>query len=124
SYWFAGDDGCVAYADTGGAWVVAGSPIAPLEGWPKIVPAFLAAAAAARRRVVFFAVEQRFLDATGLAGIQVGEQPIWDPALWQQTLAQVPSLRKQVKRAQAKGVVIRRLEGEQLTQPDGAERLG
>lgn len=27
-YWFDGDDACVAYADTGGAWVVAGAPVA------------------------------------------------------------------------------------------------
>ena len=28
-YWFDGDEACVAYADTGSAWVVAGAPIAP-----------------------------------------------------------------------------------------------
>lgn len=123
SYWFdALRAGCIAYADTGTAWVVAGAPIAPPERWPALVEDFRHAAVQARRRVVCFAVEQRFSEATGWPALQIGEQPVWEPTQWQATLATVPSLRRQVKRAVAKGVQVRMLDSARLLDSDAPER--
>src|SRR4051812_31463878 len=43
SYFFYGSDACVAYVDTGSAWVAAGSPISAPESMATVVEAFLAA---------------------------------------------------------------------------------
>ncbi len=104
---FDGDDACVAYVDTGRAWVVAGAPIAPRERIAAVARSFLDAAHAAGRRACFFAVEQRFLDATSLPSLFVGEQASWDPQLWEAALAKRRSVREQLRRARAKGVRVR-----------------
>ncbi|HSP77506.1 MAG TPA: phosphatidylglycerol lysyltransferase domain-containing protein, partial [Myxococcaceae bacterium] len=75
TYWFDGEDACVAYVDTGRAWVVAGAPLAPAGRLAEVVARFEAEAAEAGRRVCFFAVEERLLEATPLAGLAIGEQP-------------------------------------------------
>jgi phosphatidylglycerol lysyltransferase len=108
-YWFDGDDACVAYADTGGAWVAAGAPIAEEGRIGDVARRFAEAAREARRRACFFAVERRFLDATGMRAILVGEQPSWDPRAWGATLRGARGLREQLRRARAKGVTVREL---------------
>ncbi len=109
-YWFC-DDGCVAYADTGGAWVAAGAPIAPEARIARVASAFVAAARAEGRRACFFATEERLISLSGdLASIQIGEQPIWDPSKWADIVKSSRSLREQIRRARAKGVRVRRLE--------------
>lgn len=115
-YWFDGEDACVAYVPTRGAWVVAGAPIAAPERLGQVVKAFVAAAGAAGRRCAFFAAEARLVESAGLASMQVGEQPIWEPARWAETIGAVPSLREQLRRARAKGVTIRRLLPHELAQ--------
>ena len=45
-YWFHGDDACVAYVDTGAAWVAAGAPIAAPERLADVAGAFVEAASA------------------------------------------------------------------------------
>lgn len=55
-YWFAGDDACVGYVDTGRAWVAAGPPIAAPERLAETAAAFARAAAAAGRRVCIIAL--------------------------------------------------------------------
>ena len=107
-YWFDGD-ACVAYADTGGAWVAAGSPIAPPDRIDDVARRFAEEARRARRRACFFAVERRFLDATGMRALLVGEQPSWDPRAWGATLKGSRGLREQLRRARAKGVTVREL---------------
>lgn len=99
--------GAVAYVDTGSAWVAGGAPIAPAEHLLEVVSAFQAEAARQKRRVSFFAVEQRFLDEVGLPAIRIGEQPVWDPMQWEDTLRQSRSLREQLRRARAKAVTVR-----------------
>jgi phosphatidylglycerol lysyltransferase len=108
--------GCVAYVDTSEAWVVAGAPIAAYEGIPEVLRAFLKAARHAERRVSLFGVEQRLLDLAqgSLKAVKVGEQPVWDPSDWQQTLARRRSVREQLRRARAKGVVVRELSRTEL----------
>lgn len=105
SYWFA-DEGCVAYADCGGAWVGAGAPIADPTSLSRVAEAFVQAAAAHGKRASFFAVERRFLQATGMSSLLLGEQPVYDPTTWCAHLAGSPSLREQLRRARAKGVHV------------------
>ncbi|HTV25825.1 MAG TPA: DUF2156 domain-containing protein [Polyangiaceae bacterium] len=105
-YWFDGDDACVAYVDTGTAWVAAGAPIAAGERIGGVARAFVSAAAAARRGACFFATEDRFVAAEGLKHLLIGEQPVWDPRRWRSTVQQTPSLREQLRRARAKGVRV------------------
>ncbi|HEY7376601.1 MAG TPA: phosphatidylglycerol lysyltransferase domain-containing protein [Polyangia bacterium] len=121
-YFFHGDDACVAYVDTGGAWVAAGAPIAATASLPDVTAAFVAAARAARRRCCFFAVEDRLRASVGdrLRYLSIGEQPVWDPALWTAVLAGGRSLREQLRRARARGVRVREASAAELA--SGATR--
>jgi phosphatidylglycerol lysyltransferase len=113
-YWFDGDDACVAYVPTGGAWVVAGSPICDVARLADVCARFTDAARAAGKRVAFFAAEQRLLDGGRLEGIYVGEQPVWDATRWAATVASTRSVREQLRRAQNKGVTVRRIGAGEL----------
>jgi phosphatidylglycerol lysyltransferase len=115
-YFFQGDDACVAYVDTGGAWVAAGAPIAPAERVAAVAAAFVEAARAAGKRACFFAIEERLRLAAGetLRTVAIGEQPVWDPRDWPGILARHKSLREQLRRARAKGVAIRRVTTAEL----------
>ncbi|HTQ03646.1 MAG TPA: DUF2156 domain-containing protein [Polyangiaceae bacterium] len=121
-YWFYGADACVAYVDTGRAWVAAGAPIADAERLTEVALAFAQAAKDRGRRVLFFATEHRFVDTSGFCSTLIGEQPLWDPAAWNRTLEGAASLREQLRRARAKGVTVARLEPGALADPNGAER--
>jgi phosphatidylglycerol lysyltransferase len=122
SYWFSGPDACVAYVDTGRAWVAAGAPVAADDALVEVARAFVSTARAARRRAVFFATERRFVQAAGFESVLIGEQPLWDPATWAATLKNAPSLREQLRRARAKGVVVSKLASALLADEAGAER--
>lgn len=115
-YFFSGEDACVAYVDTGGAWVAAGAPIASAEALGEAVSAFVAAARAAGKRSCFFASEARLQASSGeaLRSLAIGEQPTWDPRAWPDVLRQRKSLREQLRRARAKGVRVRLLTSEEL----------
>jgi phosphatidylglycerol lysyltransferase len=112
------DEGCVAYVDTGGAWVAAGAPIATESAVGALALAFVRAARGSGKRCCFFAVEQRLLDVTSgaLDALEVGEQPSWDPRAWPEALARRHSLREQLRRARAKGVAVRELASEELAE--------
>jgi phosphatidylglycerol lysyltransferase len=118
-YLFRGD-GCVAYADTGAAWVAAGPPIAASENLSGIANAFMEAARQMGRRCCFFGSEERFVRATSdvLSALPVGEQPVWDPRDWNHTLERHAELRGQLRRARAKGVRVRHLARGQLADSD------
>lgn len=115
SYFFHGE-GCVAYVDTGRAWVAAGAPLAPVEAMAELVRAFVAQARRARRRCCFFATEERLLTLAGdeLRSLRIGEQPVWDPQEWPDILRQRASLREQLRRARAKGVTVREVTATEL----------
>lgn len=113
-YWFDGDDACFGYVDTGGAWVTAGGPIAPLERFGAVTARFVDAARAAGRRACCFATETRFHEAVGWPALRIGDQPIWDPRDWAGALASKSSLREQLRRARAKGVTVRALGADEL----------
>jgi len=126
-YWFDGDDACVGYVDTGNAWVAAGPPIAAAERIADVVGKFAAAAREEGRRACCFGTEVRFGELAQWQSVRIGEQPVWDPAEWDATIKQSKSLREQLRRARAKGVVVEELSPAQLAvgQPlrDELERL-
>jgi phosphatidylglycerol lysyltransferase len=115
-------DACVAYVDTGRAWVVAGAPIAQEKDAGDVATRFATRARAARRRVAFFAVEGRFLRRARLPSVPIGEQPTWDPSEWEATLRGAKSLREQLRRARAKGVVARAVGARELVDPTSPTR--
>jgi phosphatidylglycerol lysyltransferase len=111
-YYFDGDDAVVAYVDTGGAWVAAGGPIAPVERVSSVARRFGEAAEDHGRRACFFAAEQGLADE--LSSLQIGEQPVWEVARWDELLAGSASLRYQLRRARNKDVVVRRIDAREL----------
>ncbi|HXU64200.1 MAG TPA: phosphatidylglycerol lysyltransferase domain-containing protein, partial [Polyangia bacterium] len=121
-YWFDGPGVCVAYIDTGRAWVAAGAPIAPPHLVGTAAQRFVVAAAAQRRRACFFGTEERFASTTPFEAMRVGEQPVWDPRLWDQTVNATASLRAQIRRAGAKGVEVRRFDPRLLAEAHGEAR--
>ena len=121
-YWFERDC-CVAYVDTGSAWVAAGAPIAHADSLAECARQFVDAARAAGRRACFFAVERRFVATAELATLLIGEQPVWDLGNRKLTDPKAKSLREQLRRARAKGVTVRRLDPSELVDPSEAPRL-
>jgi len=119
-YFFDGDDACVAYTSAGGAWVAAGAPVAPLPRQPEVARRFVQAARRAGRRAVLALTEPRFVTAAApeFTALQMGEQPTWDPAAWPETLKRRSSLREQLRRARAKGVVVRAVDPSELERPE------
>ncbi len=103
-YWFDGEDACVAYRDTGGAWVAAGGPLSSEDEREATMLAFAKAAKQAGKRVRFFCVEH---ESDHFRSVNIGQQAEWDPSRWAQTLSTKASLREQLRRAKAKAVVIR-----------------
>jgi hypothetical protein len=97
----------VAYVDTGRAWVAAGSPLAAPSRLAETAHAFVQEAKKRRRRACFFACEARALP--GFSRLLLGEQPVWTPASWRVNVATHRRLREQIRRAAAKGVVVRRV---------------
>ena len=130
-YWFDGqrddheggdDEACVAYLDTGQAWVAAGAPIASLARAPGVALRFVAAAAGHRRRACFFGTEDRFATAAPFAAMRIGEQADWDPLAWDETLRATRSLREQIRRSRAKGVTVRAFDPHLFAEPAGQPR--
>ena len=120
------DAACVAYVDTGAAWVAAGAPLAPDERLAEVAAWFVARARKRGRRACFFAAEQRFCERSAgtLRTFRIGEQPAWRPSEWTESLRtpSAKSLREQLRRARAKGVVVRRLSAEELADPSSEAR--
>jgi phosphatidylglycerol lysyltransferase len=123
AYCFVADVGCVAFMDTGRAWVVAGAPIAAEADLAEVTTLFLRRADEQRRRVAFFATELRFLKATRGLGVLIGEQPIFDPRDWGATVAGTRSLREQLRRARSKQVKVRRLEPAEIADETAPMRV-
>jgi phosphatidylglycerol lysyltransferase len=118
TYWFhPDDDAAVAYVDTGSAWVVAGAPVASLDRTAAVVTDFIAEAKRCRKRVAFFAVEPRFVEATQLPSLNIGQQPWWDPRLWDERHRGHRRFKEQLRRARAKQVVVTRVEPAQAAGP-------
>ena len=117
-YFFLEDHACVAYVDTGRAWVAAGAPLSADERMEEVTEAFVATAQAAGRRACFFATEERFRELVSLRSLLIGEQATWDPAEWAAALQGSRSLREQLRRARAKGVRVRAVDPDGVGEPD------
>ena len=115
-YWFSGHRACVAYVDTGKAWVVAGSPVANSDCLDIVAREFVSYARQNRRRVVFFGTESRFVQSVGFTSIAVGNQTTFDARDWLSSVNRRLSLREQLRRARAKGVRVERLFPSQMAQ--------
>ena len=113
SYWRDDDSGAVvAYADTGSAWVAIAAPLVAPELAAAAATRFIEAARANHRRACFFACEDPA--ALGLRGLVIGEQPWWNPTMWPATLAAHKKLREQLRRARAKGVIVRAVDADEV----------
>ena len=77
---------------------------------------FVQAAQAKRRRASFFATEGNLAASPRFRRTLIGEQPVWDPQDWAAKLKAHRSLREQLRRARAKGVVIRTVTSETLSE--------
>ena len=120
-YWFEAQV-CVAYIDTGRAWVAAGAPIGPPDLVLTAAQRFVVAAASHGRRACFFGTEDRFATASPFAAMRIGEQPVWDPRAWDDTVRATSSLRAQIRRARAKGVEVRPFDPRLLSEAGGEAR--
>lgn len=112
--WEDGHGHVVAYVDTGSAWVAGGEPLAPEALVHEVAERFLDAAHAAGRRATFFATEGRLVSSPPFHRLLLGEQPVWDPTLWDQTLSGARTLRAQLRRAHNKGVSVRRVSAAEV----------
>src|SRR5690606_14525989 len=54
--------------------------------------------------------EARFQDTVGWSALRIGDQPVWAPEDWPSVVRASKSLREQLRRSRAKGVVVRALE--------------
>jgi len=121
-YWFADEDACVAYVDTGRAWVAAGAPLTDPARLAAVAERFRAAAQGRGRRVAFFGVEERMVQVVPWPALLVGEQPEWEADLWPESVRASRGLREQLRRARAKGVTVRTSAGAELVSPDAPLR--
>lgn len=113
-HWFDEARGVVAFVDTGRAWVAAGEPICAPHDAIDVALAFAAAAKRARRRACFFATEGILASSPRFRRIRLGEQPVWDPRRWDGHVREHRSFREQLRRARAKGVLIRAVSAHDL----------
>jgi phosphatidylglycerol lysyltransferase len=121
-YWFSGD-ACVAYADVGGAWVALGGPVGPEERQLEATHQFVQEARRRGKRVRFFALERDVPADARLTALQIGEQPVWNPADWPNSLP--TKLRGQLRRDLKKATVRLRLAtSAEIEDPTSATRRG
>lgn len=112
--WFAREHGCVAYADTGKAWIAAGPPIAADTDLHAVALQFAEAAREHSRRVAFFGVEDRFTADRRFKAVLVGHQTVIDTRRWHDALADRATLRAQLRRARNKGIRVTPVEWTEL----------
>lgn len=110
-HWFAARGDAVAgYVDRAGVWVVAGAPVCAPDRLRDVVAELEADARRQKRSVCYFGAEGRLESL--LAGserhafVQLGAQPVWDPADWARRTSRHASVRAQLNRARRKGVAI------------------
>jgi phosphatidylglycerol lysyltransferase len=97
--------------------VAAGAPIAADDHFDAVAADFVASARAQGRRALFFGTESRFALRPQFRSLLIGEQPVWDPAEWDATLAGASRIREQVGRARRKSVTVRAVAAAEITAP-------
>lgn len=121
-FWFSSTgEGAVAYLDTGGYRVALGAPLGPDSKRLELSLEFDRDAQKAGRQTVFFGVSERYwqgLSGSGFDALKVAEQPLWEPAHWQECLSQNRRLRNRIRRCAREGVVIESQRLEQLNKSE------
>lgn len=108
-----GTGAALAYLPIGGSWIAAGGPLAPDAARAEAVRRFADAARASGRRPVFFGVED-LAAFDGFRRLPLGQQSELRPSRWDETLRARRRLREQLRRARARGVVVRLARPEEL----------
>ncbi|HEX3343722.1 MAG TPA: phosphatidylglycerol lysyltransferase domain-containing protein, partial [Polyangiaceae bacterium] len=122
-HWFdapppAGTGAYVAYVAAPGAWVAACSPFVPADAdqdtsvLSRAALRFFNAARDSGRRACFFASEAPALE--GSSRLLIGQQPVFHPRQWLRDLGRLRRLREQLRRARAKGLVVRAVAPDEL----------
>ena len=122
-FWFLGNRACVAYVDTGRAWIVAGAPVAAADSVSTVARAFVDDARQQHRRVVFFGSEGRLAAQSGFKSILIGRQPVFDATQWLSIVQRRARLREQLNRARAKGLRIESVSPSRVADSKMAMRL-
>ncbi len=104
----------VSYCETSGGLVATGGPVAERAARAELAKGFVGFASELGKRASFFACDDVSWLGQEFSMVQLGEQPLWAPSEWRATLRAHRGLREQLRRARAKGVVVRRLSGSEL----------
>ncbi|MDB4991656.1 MAG: hypothetical protein JWN04_6834 [Myxococcaceae bacterium] len=121
-YWFA-RDACVAYVESGAAWVAIGSPLASVGRESEVATAFSKAAQQAGKRALFFGTERAWPRGGPFRLMVLGEQPIWQPSEWPRALS--PKLHRQIRQQRARGrVTVREVFPQELQHAKSPARRG
>jgi phosphatidylglycerol lysyltransferase len=103
-------DAITGYVDHGRVRVAAGVPVCAPERLAGAMREFEEDAARSRRRVCYFYAEERarllVKESREYSVVQIGAQPVWEPAGWTATFETYASLRAQRHRARNKGIEV------------------
>ncbi len=112
--YYLGPKGAIAYQDTGGYWLAVGSPWAEEGDVAEVANNFHRSAQRHGRQAAFFAVEPHTLRLLDHPRVQLGLQPVFDPKVWAQDHANSGEVGRQRRRAERKGVTVRRVSLQEL----------
>jgi lysylphosphatidylglycerol synthetase-like protein (DUF2156 family) len=104
---------CVAYVDSGSAWVAVASPLAREEAKSQVAERFVAAAKERRRRASFFAAT---FEGDSFTRLLIGERPMFQPAEWLRQSSRHARFREQLRRARAKSTRVRAVDPAELAE--------
>ena len=107
-----GTGAIVPYMRSGRSWIAIGTPLVEAGSRRDAVHRFTAAAQAAGHRAVFFGVED-LEPFAGCRTLRIGLQSVLQPSEWDHVLKH-SRLREQLRRARAKGVVVRPIAADEL----------
>lgn len=104
--------GSIVYCDTGSAWITFASPLTAATDQETLLKEFAKEAFLRERRVRYFGCEAPL---PGMKSLRIGEQGIWNNEGWASIKASHKSLREQLRRAKAKGVVCTPCDHQELS---------
>lgn len=117
--YFVSKNNCIGYVDTGRAWVAAGDPVCKTNNKENLINKFIETASHNGRRALFFGTtKSNSTTHSSTKEIYIGDTAILHALEWKKELETSKTMKEQLRRAQAKGVVIT-----QLTQNDLSEVL-
>lgn len=108
-YFFLEDKACIAFVDTGRAYVAAGPVIGPKSFAKKTCAAFEAYAKIQHRQVTYFASVVDPKEEPNLKHLRVGQETLYQPKIWKEELEKNKSFQQQLRRARNKGVTVQQI---------------